>query len=504
MQLKKLESWGAVVILLVYVLVKAYESISSSPEVLLHRYGQAAIRYHLIFDYYKYYLIPQLTVVVLVSSIFFTLNFKILPSLLKKSSYYSVAGTLFISFVVVFLIMLICNTWLQYQLYAIYDTRKDADMQIAKESFAQALLIFALFIAYYLCKMLVMWLYTQQWCSDPAKRKTLTEVVVIGWSWLMLLSTALICTPIFSKGLPYFVLVFFPLYIALFFALTRFFIPWYIEAGKRKKLIFTYILINLVVGFPLFIVFAQLSDGHRNGLTLFVAALFHIVMVFITWFLSRYYIDQQKGKAKEIRSLRQTISQKTADIDFLRSQINPHFLFNALNTIYGTALQEHADRTAEGVQKLGDMMRFMLQENQQEKIPLSKEINYLTNYIDLQRLRTHSSPDIAIDLTIKDKDCRQYIAPMLLIPFVENAFKHGISLKEKSWIKINISCDTENLYFDVYNSVHLQKEDDPEKNDSGIGLENVKQRLSLLYPGQHELHIRSTNSEYFIHLTIKL
>jgi LytS/YehU family sensor histidine kinase len=93
---------------------------------------------------------------------------------------------------------------------------------------------------------------------------------------------------------------------------------------------------------------------------------------------------------------------------------------------------------------------------------------------------------------------------MLLIPFVENAFKHGISLKEKSWIKINISCDTENLYFDVYNSVHLKKEDDPEKDRSGIGLENVKQRLSLLYPGQHELHIRSTNPEYFVHLTIQL
>ena len=206
----------------------------------------------------------------------------------------------------------------------------------------------------------------------------------------------------------------------------------------------------------------------------------------------------------EKQFLKKSVSQKSADIDFLRSQINPHFLFNALNTIYGTALQENADRTAEGVQKLGDMMRFMLQENQEEKIPLDKEINYLTNYIDLQRLRTLTSPDIAIDLTIKDKDCRHYIAPMLLIPFVENAFKHGISLKEKSWIKINISCDTENLYFDVYNSVHLKKEDDPEKDRSGIGLENVKQRLSLLYPGQHELHIRSTNTEYFIHLTIQL
>ena len=503
MQIKKLESWGAVVILLVYVLIKAYESVSSSPEVFLHKYGQAAIRYHLVFDYYKYYLIPQLTIVILVSAILFTLNFKILPGQIKKTNNYVIAASLFISFAVVFLITLVCNTWLRYQLYAIYDTRKGADMQLAKESFVQTLLIFALFTTYYLCKMLAIWLYTQQWRNDPAKRKALREVVVIGWSWSMLFSITLICSPVFSRWVPYFVLIFFPFYFAFFFALTRFFIPRYLETRKRKRLIFTCVLLNLIIGFPLFIVFAQLRGGHKE-FTLLVAVFFHIVLLLVTWFLSRYYIDQQKGKAKEIRSLRQTVSQKTADIDFLRSQINPHFLFNALNTIYGMALQEHADGTAEGVQKLGEMMRFMLQENQQEKIPLSKEINYLTNYIDLQRLRTHSSPDIAIDLTIKDKDCRQYVAPMLLIPFVENAFKHGISLKEKSWIKINISCDTENLYFDVYNSVHLQKEHDPEKYGSGIGLENVKQRLSLLYPGQHELHIRSTNSEYFIHLTIKL
>ena len=106
----------------------------------------------------------------------------------------------------------------------------------------------------------------------------------------------------------------------------------------------------------------------------------------MTWLLARFHFNQQKEKGKEIQSLKRAVSQKSADINFLRSQINPHFLFNALNTIYGTALQEKADRTAEGVQKLGDMMRFMLQENQEEKIPLDKEINYLTNYIDLQRL----------------------------------------------------------------------------------------------------------------------
>ncbi|HRP58175.1 histidine kinase [Agriterribacter sp.] len=504
MQIKKLEPWGAVTILLIYMFVKAYESVSFSSNALLHKYGQAAIRNHLVFDYYKYYLIPQLIIVVVIAAVLFALNFKILPQQLGKKNYMAVAGSFFISFVVVFLVVFICNTWLRYPLYAIYDTKKGADMQVMKESFGQTLVVFLLFTAYYLCKMLVAWLYNEILKTKPAYKKLFIEIVVTGWSWIMLLGFSFVFREYIFRWVPAFVLVLLPFFITLFFLWAYFFLPRYAVHAKKRKLLFPSLLIIIVFGIPLFVLFAVLSEAARNEGVFFSVVLFVLGLLLVTWFLARFHFDQQREKSKEIQHLKETVSQKSADIDFLRSQINPHFLFNALNTIYGTALQENADRTAEGVQKLGDMMRFMLQENQEEKIPLDKEINYLTNYIDLQRLRTLTSPDIAIDLTIKDKDCRHYIAPMLLIPFVENAFKHGISLKEKSWIKINISCDTENLYFDVYNSVHLKKEDDPEKNRSGIGLENVKQRLSLLYPGQHELHIRSTNTEYFIHLTIRL
>ncbi len=504
MQIKKLEPWGAVTILLLYMFVKAFESVSLSSGALLRKYGQEAIRYHLAFDYYKYYLIPQLTIVVVVAVVLFVLHFKMLPRQIEKNNYPAVAASLLISFLVVFLAALICNTWLRYAFYAIYDTKRGADMQIMKESFGQTLLIFLLFAAYYLCKMLAVWLHKEALKDKPAYKKIFTEVMVTGWLWIMLLSLTLIFREYIFQWVPAFVLVLLPFFIALFFLWVYFFLPRFAVHAKKRKLFLPSLLIIIVVGIPLFVLFVQLSGAARNEGVFFSVVFFIVGLLWITWLLARSYFDQQREKLKEIQFLKKTVSQKSADIDFLRSQINPHFLFNALNTIYGTALQENADRTAEGVQKLGDMMRFMLQENQEEKIPLDKEINYLTNYIDLQRLRTLTSPDIAIDLTIKDKDCRHYIAPMLLIPFVENAFKHGISLKEKSWIKINISCDTENLYFDVYNSVHLPKEDDPEKNRSGIGLENVKQRLSLLYPHQHELHIRSTNTEFFIHLTIRL
>jgi LytS/YehU family sensor histidine kinase len=207
---------------------------------------------------------------------------------------------------------------------------------------------------------------------------------------------------------------------------------------------------------------------------------------------------------EEIYSLKKELGQSNANFDFLRSQINPHFLFNALNTIYGTAIQEKAERTSESVERLGDMMRFMLEENMQETIALSREIDYLNNYINLQKLRTDPNPDIKIEAEIEQQVNYIKIAPMLLIPFVENAFKHGISFREPSYISITLEVRNNTLYFDVCNSKHTKQENDPEQLKSGIGLNNVKQRLQLLYPDKHELVVRETKKDYFIHLTIQL
>ena len=149
-------------------------------------------------------------------------------------------------------------------------------------------------------------------------------------------------------------------------------------------------------------------------------------------------------------------------------------------------------------------MRFMLHENTQEKILLQREIEYLENYISLQKLRTASSELISIDTDIEVYTGSLQIAPMLLIPFVENAFKHGISMREVSHIKTSLHVRENKLYYDVYNSIHHSTKNDPEVEQHGVGLENVKQRLQLLYPQKHELIIRETIKEYFIHLTIKL
>ncbi|MGV3540098.1 MAG: sensor histidine kinase, partial [Rufibacter sp.] len=109
-----------------------------------------------------------------------------------------------------------------------------------------------------------------------------------------------------------------------------------------------------------------------------------------------------------------------------------------------------------------------------------------------------------IHANIEEVLTERFIAPMLLIPFVENAFKHGISLKDKSWIRVSLHVDINKLFFDVYNSTHPKQEQDQVREESGVGLENVKQRLALLYPGRHDLVIREITGEFFVHLTIQL
>jgi two-component system, LytTR family, sensor kinase len=248
-----------------------------------------------------------------------------------------------------------------------------------------------------------------------------------------------------------------------------------------------------------FVVYGVPEAHDTPAVVMSMWALNIVVTVPISWLVFR----QWKDKILQMKGLETALGQSEADLQFLKAQINPHFLFNALNTIYGTALQEDAGRTAEGVQRLGDMMRFMLHENHLQRIPMSKEIEYLKNYIALQELRTEASETIHIE-TIIDEACPDFsIAPMLLIPFVENAFKHGISLREQSWIRLRLHCEGQRIQYEVRNSIHSRKEDDPEKGKSGIGLKNVLHRLKLLYPDRHEFYMHQDEKEFFVQLTIQ-
>jgi two-component system LytT family sensor kinase len=227
------------------------------------------------------------------------------------------------------------------------------------------------------------------------------------------------------------------------------------------------------------------------------------IQLFVTTSITWLFYQRRKDMILELRGAQKALVKTKTDLQFLLSQINPHFLFNILNTLYGTALQENAERTASGIQKLGDMMPFMLNENNLNFIDMSKEIEYLKNYISLQKLRIQSPPDIIIEENISGQNCNRKIAPMLLIPFVENAFKHGISLKEKSWIKITLECTEKNILFEVRNSIHAKQENDPENERSGIGFNNVIERLKLIYPRKFQASVNQDEKEFFVQLAIQ-
>ncbi|MGL4598037.1 MAG: sensor histidine kinase [Bacteroidia bacterium] len=198
--------------------------------------------------------------------------------------------------------------------------------------------------------------------------------------------------------------------------------------------------------------------------------------------------------------LRQEKQEKSqAELAYLKAQINPHFLFNTLNGIYSLAILK-SDATAPAIVKLSEMMRYVTTESQQEYVPLEKEMNYLRNYIDLQKMRVGETIDLVF--RIEGEAQGKLIAPLLLIPFIENAFKYGVNPEEKSKIEIDLQIQSDSITLDVKNqkvktNIHGQ-------DGAGMGLENARKRFALSYPGKHTLHIHETASDFAVHLNVML
>jgi LytS/YehU family sensor histidine kinase len=191
-----------------------------------------------------------------------------------------------------------------------------------------------------------------------------------------------------------------------------------------------------------------------------------------------------------------------SELKFLRSQVNPHFLFNTLNSLYALTLKK-SDQAPEIVIKLSEMMRYMLYECNEAYVPLYKEINYLKNYIELERLRHGSHIDIKINIT-GDVN-QQRIAPLLFIPFIENSFKHGVSKKiDDGFVHTSLDVKSDSLELTVENSKAPTLPNPERKISGGIGLANVKRRLQLIYPDRHQLRVTDAPHKFNIHLTIKL
>jgi len=200
---------------------------------------------------------------------------------------------------------------------------------------------------------------------------------------------------------------------------------------------------------------------------------------------------------------KQLLQEKTnAELQFLRSQINPHFLFNTLNGIYAISKRNKNYEASEAIEKLSTLMRFMLYESNAKVIPLEKEIAYIHSLIEIQQLRTEKE-ELIINLSKKGVIKNVLIPPMLLIPLIENAFKHTINLNEIPIIKIEIEVINKVLKFQVSNKVSKIHHSEL-KETSESGLKNIKKRLNLIYPKKHTFDIFNDNSDFKTLLTIDL
>lgn len=193
------------------------------------------------------------------------------------------------------------------------------------------------------------------------------------------------------------------------------------------------------------------------------------------------------------------------ELKFLRSQFNPHFLFNTINSIF-VLIHKNPMMASESLAKFSDILRYQLYECNEHQIPLTQELNYLENFIELQRLRQdHDNVDLTLDYAVAHTGNLE-IAPFVLMPFVENAFKHVSQRRDHSnWITLNLSLAGEDLLLTVSNSTSAEHSGTAEFiHYGGIGLKNVQRRLDLLYPGKHSLTITHADGVFRVMLTVRL
>ena len=286
--------------------------------------------------------------------------------------------------------------------------------------------------------------------------------------------------------------------LILFYANAYLFIP---KLVYRKHYI-QYVLV-LAMALAIMLVcdrffFHLFIDGREHKIwNFFVFNIFPFFFIIITSSAFRVIRDRieenQRNKEKETENLK-------TELSFLRSQVSPHFMFNVLNNMVSLA-RKKSDALEPSLIKLSSLLRYMLYETDESKVLLEKEIGYLESYIDLQKQRFGKK--VKINARFEQIDGGYTIEPMLLIPFVENAFKHGTGLVEEAEIDINLAVQKNELQFSVRNRYNSEVDEIKDKT-SGIGLNNVKRRLNLLYNKTHSLKIDQKEGWFTILLQLNL
>ncbi len=292
--------------------------------------------------------------------------------------------------------------------------------------------------------------------------------------------------------------------VGLAFQLVIFYFNWYVLIPRflaRNHLllyiasVLTTLLVFALVRAPLdYFVFREFNPNMKALYTterLLQYALGGLVTVFISSALKvtgNYIRNERRNKELETQKL-------TAELAYLKSQVNPHFLFNTLNNIYSLAYKQHPE-TPDAIMKLSLLMRYMLYESNDTLVSLEKEVDHINNFIDLQKLRLREQT--SIKLHVEGDLAGKQIAPMLLMTLVENAFKHGLVSRNEIGIILNLQVQEDALLFSTVNNSSTHKK----REFGGIGLENLRRRLNLLYPDRHQLTLEEKEGTFFA--TLKL
>lgn len=292
--------------------------------------------------------------------------------------------------------------------------------------------------------------------------------------------------------------------VSLFFNMIPVYVMylWFFPLKNKNKITPFIVLFYIALAYIEFYFdgFFHLGDTHNYWagiLTNFMSYTSFTILFFAVYSLKQLYLKQQ-----ELDFV--TSKKQEAELRMLKGQINPHFLFNTLNTIYASALEKD-DKTPDLIMKLSDSFRYILAEGQKNKVSLKKEIRHIKDYINLQEERL--SDKIAVDWSEDIDDYEQKIPPLLFISLVENAFKYSSMLKgEGHLVSLNMKSSEGELTFYVENAFkeNAESQVDNHWKESGIGLENTKKRLQLLFPNQHKMQINKKDEMFQVLLTIQL
>ena len=257
------------------------------------------------------------------------------------------------------------------------------------------------------------------------------------------------------------------------------------------------VLMTMAFGFVFFfnLEFQKMPTLTKSSSVILVCVLLIVALASALKILKHSYKSLEEKKTIENKFLQKKLELKEQELRFLKMQIHPHFLFNSLNTIYGFAIAK-ADEAPEMILKLSNLLDYILYQVEKPKVLLAEEINHLEDYISLEKMRFHDS--FNVNFTKKNISASVQVPPMLLIPFVENSFKHGVLVDGVLKVDIQLKIENNCLLFQVENSSVINDDKDP-----GIGLQNITKRLEMLFPGKHSLEVKEKKNTFKVNLKIE-